>query len=886
MKERKTKMKKLLVGLKVALSAGALCASSPLSLDSDTTIDVPSGDTVTYSTLSGGAYTLTKTGGGTIVFETISNASAKVVVSAGTLDVRTVVPAKPAILSSAYLHLDATDLSTMTYTESDGVTYVSQWRDVNGGDIVLKSVDNNHKPFITTSFRNGRNVMDLGAIRHSGMAAGLGYGAFFRIYKSNSASSCSTMKEAFLVVGDTEDAKRSFIDYGKPYAESFPAKSTPILGTYGLGSTTAPFLRGSIESFDGLSNSALIYATTTLGYTKYNWTLNSTDVANATTVILPDGLNVVEIRAKDANPGVSFDSLGSERDYYFGGLRYGEVAIFDEPLSAADREAVRAYLYARWLPTELAGVELGEGATLTLANDVTLRVGKFKASGSASVTGGGSLKIVDVDRTGEGRLTFAQSSQTIRPDASGLLPDMSFPSGGTINAVGVSARAGHVAVTGTFAKTGDGALALMDINDGAAISVEKGTLTIDPQIAADASWMHLDASITNSTSMTLGIESGTNVVTEWKDPRDKYIYAYQRTSGRNPWLIPNVANGHSVLDFGGFKCGSIANARGAFMNWATGSKTLRDVFTVASDTEDLDWNYDNLVTADATHGKRGAPFVGNTGRTYGNISTDGNEHPEFLRSTRSNVSQRPGILLSSVAIYNTASVMVDGESVAKNSAYPKGFHVVNIRTGRDAYGNSFAIDRSNLYGGTRIGEFVAFTNEVPERARRALNLGLMSKWLGGDKAFVHACGAVSVAQGATLALPYQTLAPTGLASIDGTISAGRLALSGNAQFGANASLTGDLELANGASIVLPSTAKTGDWSLSVGKLVLNGGTVNLSFAAGGAKPVKGTMMKLISSTSLEGTASINVEGYDARVVVGNDGLYLEFLKKGFVLTYR
>jgi len=873
-------MKKLLIGLTVALCAGALCASSPLSLDSDTTIDVPGGDTVTYSTLSGGAYTLTKTGGGTIVFETISNASAKVVVSAGTLDVRTAVPAKPAILSSAWLHLDATDLSTMTYTESDGVTYVSQWRNANGGDLVLESVDNNHKPFIAQAFRNGRNVMDLGAIRHSGMAAGLGYGAFFRIYKSNSASSCSTMKEAFLVVGDTEDAKRSFIDYGKPYAESFPAKSTPILGTYGLGSSTAPFLRGSIESSDGLSNSALIYATTTLGYTKYNWTLNGSDVANATTKILPDGLNVVEIRAKVEDPGVAFDSLGSERNYYFGGLRYGEVVVFDELLSAENREAVRAYLYARWLPLELAGVELGEGATLTLANDVTLRVGKFKASGSASVAGGGALKIVEVDRTGEGCLTFAQSSQTIRPDASGLLPDMSFPSGGSINAVGVSARAGHVAVTGTFAKTGDGALALMDIDDGAAISVENGTLTIDPQIAADASWMHLDANATNS--MILVNDSGSNVVQRWNDVRgraDIYAYQYEVNTNTMPWLITGFTNGHSVVDFGGMNLYKrpIANARGAFMFWRNSTTKLRDVFTVASDTEDLDWNYDNLVAADAAHGKRGAPFVGNV--------TDSTAC--FIRGERTSGSTRPKILKNTnLSPHTTASFILDGERAEYSDEYPRGFHVLNIKTGMDVSGASLGNDRSYVYGGTRIGEFVAFTNEVPERARRALNLGLMSKWLGGDKAFVHACGAVSVAQGATLALPYQTLAPTGLASIDGAISAGRLALSGNAQFGADSSLTGDLELANGASIVLPSTAKTGDWTLSVGKLVLNGGTVTMSFAAGGAKPVKGTLMKLISSTSVEGTASINVEGYDARVVVGNDGLYVEFLKPGFVLTYR
>jgi len=48
-------MKKLLTGFAGAFCAGALCASSPLSLDSDTTIDVPIGNTVTYSTLSGGA---------------------------------------------------------------------------------------------------------------------------------------------------------------------------------------------------------------------------------------------------------------------------------------------------------------------------------------------------------------------------------------------------------------------------------------------------------------------------------------------------------------------------------------------------------------------------------------------------------------------------------------------------------------------------------------------------------------------------------------------------------------------------------------------------------------------------------------------------------------
>ena len=864
-------MKKLFTGFAGAFCAGALCAADPLSLDSDTTVDVPSGTTVTYSTLSGGAYTLTKTGGGTLVFETLANASAKVVVSAGTLDVRTVVPAKPAILSSAYLHLDATDLSTMTYTESDGVTYVSQWRDVNEGAVTLNTGYSSNKPFLAQSFRNGRSVMDLGAIRFrpKGMDEDVGYGAYFLFN-----STCSNvMREAFLVVGDTEDAKRSHVDYGKPDGYAY-ARCAPLLGTMDIGNV-APFVRGSIEGYKGKSNSTLIYNPSTPGASECAWTLNGTDVADETAEILPDGLNLVEIRV-NADSGIKFNSLGTERRNYYGGLRYGELVIFDAPLTAADRAEMRAYLSARWLPVELAGVELGEGTSLALANDVTLRVGSFKASGTASVTGGGALKIVNVDRSGDGSLTFAQSAQTIRPDASGILPGLSFPSGGSVDTIGVAARAGCLSVSGgTFVKKGDGSLTVMDIADGAAISVEEGTFAIDPQVATDNSWLHLDANIMDPDPRWIGNDSGTNTVLLWPDIRGTDVnYARQETTNLTPWLIPDFTNGLSIVDFGGYKVGSYTpNARGAWMYWHFGSKVLRDVFTVASDTEDLDWNYQTITnTAPSNLGdqaRRGAPFVGNQATGYS---------PHFLRDNRPvDGSSRPKILKSNVAIYNTASVMVDGESVDKGSAYPAGLHVVNICPGMDAHGHCFANDRSQITGGTRIGEFVAFTNEVSSQLRDVLNRGLMSKWLGGTHTLVRACGAVSVAQGATLEAPHQTLAPTGQVSIDGAVSTRRLALSGNARFGVDSSLSGDLELSNGANVVFPADAKDGDWTLSAGKLVLNGGTVRISFAAGGTRPASGTKVKLVSFDSVEGSATITLEERRARAVVANDGLYAEFL---------
>lgn len=876
-------MMKTLLCPAVALCAGALCASVPLSLDSDMTVDVPSGDTVMYSTLSGGAYTLTKTGGGTLVFETISNAAAKVVVSAGALDVRTAVPPKPAALANAWLHLDATDLSTMTHAESNGVVYVTQWRDVNGGDISLSALgytasppgrtNTERRPFITPSFRNGRGVMDLGAVMNSRTAEkGAGYGAAFTF-----SETCTTMREAFLVVGDTEDSKRSYVDYGEVSGYTNP-RCAPLLGTWNLGAEAAPFIRGSIKLLNGQKNSSLIYASSTPG-ASCAWTLDGTDVADSLTETLPDGLHLVEIRA-NADSGIAFNSLGTERGYYFGGLRYGELAIFDSPLSAADREEVRAYLSARWLPVDIAGLELGEGASLVLANDVTLRVAMFKASGAATVSGGGSLKIIDVDHTGEGSVAFAGNSQTIRPDASGILPDMAFQSGGSITSIGADARVGHVSVAGTFVKNGGGSLTVMDIDDTTDISVEEGVFSIDPLWFADSGWLHLDASVTNSSAMTTYAANGTNFITRWYDVRHGTSrFAFNDDSSRQPMLAPGFQNGRPVVDFGGFQISDFTpNVRGRFMQWSATCSNIRDVFTVASDTEDLDWNYQALKDNCGNYTVqylRGAPFVGNTAT------------PHFLRYNRpEDGSKRPGVLLSSTAIYGTTSITVDGESVAKNSVYPEGFHVVNIRTGMDATGNAFAVDRQQIYGGTRIGEFVAFTNEVAPRVRSALNRGLMSKWLGGEKTLTQACGALSVAKGATMKAPYQALAPTGRASIDGSVSAGRLVLSANAQFGTDSSLSGDLELADGASVVFPSSAKVGGWTLSARRLVLDGGVVAISFAEGGARPAPLTKVKLISFDSVEVKAPVRCNIRNVRVSVESDGLYAMFLPGGFSMTIR
>jgi len=878
----------------VALGTGMLYASQPLSLDSDLTVDVPSGSTNTYSTLAGGSYTLTKTGGGALVFETISNSTARIVVSAGALDVRTAVPPKPAALSSAWLHLDATDISTMTCVEDDGTTFVSEWRDVNGGDVYLTGSDGSQawtgsssarrKPFLSPSFRNGRTVMDLGAVAvRDCVQIGDRLGGTFAF-----SEVCSTMREVFLVVGDTEDSKRSYVDYGKPNAYAC-ARNTPLLGTSSaLGIAYAPFIRGSIESFNGLSNSSLVYSSNMLGASKCAWTLNGADVADEVTEILPDGLNLVEIRA-DADSGIKFDNLGMERYFYAGGLRYGEVAIFDAELSPTVREEVRAYLSARWLPIDIAGLELGEGASLVLADNVTLRVAMFKASGAATVSGGGALKIMDVDRAGEGLVMFAGNSQTVRPDVSGLLPDLAFQSGGAITVVGLAAKGGYMSVPGAFAKKGSGVLSVMDISDGVDISVEEGVFSIDPLLIADSSWLHFDASVTNSSYMTFADDNGTNVVTAWKDVRygnGNQLYAYSESVGRAPMFRPSFANGLPVLDFGGYNVkNSTPNARGGYMRWNGTCSSIRDVFTVASDTEDLDWNYqaivDNASSSYSEQTKRGAPFVG----SYSGSGTG------FIRNSRpENASARPGALIWS-RIYTGTECWLDGASFTPTAAYPVGFHVLNIKTGNDSYGDAFATDRQQTYGGTMIGEFIVFTNDVASRVRSALNSGLMSKWLGGEKAIVRQVGDLSVTKGATMQVPYQTLAPTGDVTVAGTLDVGRLLLSGNASFGSAASFAGDLELATAAAIAFPSNVlENGAAAFTVKTLKLDGGTVDVSFAEGLPKVQSSEPVKLMSCSSVEGSAQFRAKsvpnGMSARVFVGDDGVYCAFSKHGLIIVCR
>ena len=216
--------------------------------------------------------------------------------------------------------------------------------------------------------------------------------------------------------------------------------------------------------------------------------------------------------------------------------------------------------------------------------------------------------------------------------------------------------------------------------------------------------------------------------------------------------------------------------------------------------------------------------------------------------------------------------------------------MLNIKTGADAAGDAFARDRYQIYGGTRIGEFIVFTNDVSSGIRSTLNRGLMSKWLGGAKTIVREFGNVSIAEGATLRLPHQELAPTGEMNVSGSLEVGTLRISDSVSFASTATFAGNLQLEDSSSITLPSNVvENGAAAFSGGTLKLDG-VVEVSFADGLAPVESSEPVKLMSFKSVEGSAEFPLVSLAnrqrVRVYAGDDGLYGIFVKKGLVVKIQ
>ena len=93
------------------------------------------------------------------------------------------------------------------------------------------------------------------------------------------------------------------------------------------------------------------------------------------------------------NSEIKFDAFAQERDNVFGGQTLGEVIVFTNLLTAAQRDSVNRYLTMKWKGATLAELTLEKDAVLSIPSGITLQPTVFVDRGG-TVTGGGKIEPV------------------------------------------------------------------------------------------------------------------------------------------------------------------------------------------------------------------------------------------------------------------------------------------------------------------------------------------------------------------------------------------------------------------------------------------------------------------------------------------------------------
>lgn len=726
----------------IACVGGTLFADASIVLDltADRTLDVPAGEVTTVTRLTGGAYTLTKTGAGTLRIEAAYNRQAKIVVREGRL--QTGVPVRPACLSSAWFHVDATVASTLT-TESDGErTLVTEWRDADGGSVMASKNSSRPAPYLLPGGQNGRTVMDFGSLYNSSTATS-GYGAFLLW-----SEACEHPVEMFVVVGDTEDAKAVVID---KKGGGIYYRNTPILGTYNYHSQMAPLIRNNPSAgAAGDRHSPLLLSAAGFGatYAKAQFRVDGASVT-PTTYELPDGMHLVNVygvdfAALDAQPSDAYtkaayalNAFATERGNCFGGQRLGEVVILSAALTAEERTAVEDYLTAKWMPLTLAGLELADGVAVALPDGGQIVTPKCSRGAGVTIEGPGELV------------------------ASVILGDDS-------------------------------------------IAVYDGRFTVDA-LRGEGSWFHVDASetATLTTVRTSGTNfvsrwNDVNGGAVYAAQSAAVPTWYKEMTGgattlRCPWVETLPSGNLSVLNFGslaswlyGASAASVVGWGGA-LAWSADCLCARDIFLVAGDTEDAK----AVVKGSGSTVTRCQTLVG---ASTGTPLVRGNPP-----SGASGTGNSPLVLSS--AAFSGARFKADGEVVDAKSFCPgDGLHLYEISDMPEekldqssAQLNFFCREREYIFGGERIGECIVFTNKLDDVSRTRIRAALDTKWFGATPQEV-VYEDLSVAAGSALRLAWQQAIVNGTLSLSGTLDVLHVVVGRLAVGTLGATVTGTLDL--------------------------------------------------------------------------------------------
>jgi hypothetical protein len=376
---------------------------SALSGKNRPTIEVPTaGTSATLDYLYDGGM-LEKTGAGTLTVETAATNSS-INVAAGDIVLGGMGDAAiNAICDKAWIHLDADDETTTQTTLKDGRQAVVTWKDVRGEGrpSAVEQFDHGsylayvEKPFISPAVSpTGRRLVDFGTNPRYGNTD---YGPTNCLMKFSSV--CTTIREVFYAVW-------------APNSYSF----CNVIGS--KDNTSWHFLNNSSSTFftkaSTVENSAA--SSVLFGDLSYNGQHFSSYAK------LPDTRTVTNmfVLGVASEYDLTAALFGSDRlsSLRTGGFRIGELLIFTNNLTRAERTRINRYLMRKWCgenEMDFPMVRVATAATkIGVPEGRTAKVGELvAAAGTATKTGEGTLQV--------GRLYPADAKIDVRGGGVGFL---------------------------------------------------------------------------------------------------------------------------------------------------------------------------------------------------------------------------------------------------------------------------------------------------------------------------------------------------------------------------------------------------------------------------------------------------------------------------------
>ena len=397
-----------------------------------THVPVASGAAVGVTSMEEGAK-LRKTGDGTLYLTDLANASGALSVEGGTAIVHSRTNFTRA--AGAYLHLDATDASTITTKEDSarGMDVVTTWRDPDSGrEAKTLYSSSTNLPFMAPAALNGLDMIDFGpAIGNISSAP----------YTKASTSSAltftgvRTLRTVFSVLG-TAGGGGSILggDSGRNDPQKDRIQNKTYLGLWRDVQThpteySMPLIIGTwYRDGYGTSNNMGTFVDTKKTEVRLNG-----EVVNPTSTGFTGGYDLVSVRVgwetMEANTigGIHYANQ-------VGGQQIGELAYYERLLPQDEFDDTQAYFMKRWfnrsMPRRRAAtigtLSVANGATLVVEGGAPLTVGSFSGGGSVS---GAVTFLADADWTFE-----AKSDGTIAPLSVAGALDIS--AGGTVHVTG------------------------------------------------------------------------------------------------------------------------------------------------------------------------------------------------------------------------------------------------------------------------------------------------------------------------------------------------------------------------------------------------------------------------------------------------------------------